>query len=131
MKKIIGYIKNNPKFSLAWGIIAIIVFCMLYLNVDKKLVVFVSLLLAWLTNAFIGIGAFISLIPIIGPIIVNIFTIPFFWLMNGVGYFTTAYAVNKGYKAELITHRLITFVLLIGVIIGYILGHLIPTKISI
>ena len=40
------------------------------------------------------------LVAIIGPIIVNIFTIPFFWIMNGVGYFTTVYAVNKGYKKE-------------------------------
>ena len=128
MRKIIVYIRNNPKFSLAWILIAISVFFMLYLNIDKKLVAIISLLLAWFTNAFIGIGAFISLIPVIGPIIVNIFTIPFFWIMNGAGYFTTVYAVNKGYKKELITHRLITLVLLIGIIIGYILGHIVPTK---
>ena len=101
---------------------------MLYLNIDRKLVAILSLLIAWLTNAFIGIGTFVALIPIIGPIIVNIFSIPFFWLMNGVGYFTTAYAVKKGYKKQLITHRLLTFVLLTGLVIGYVLGHLIPVN---
>ncbi len=101
---------------------------MLHFGVDKKLVALFSLLIAWITNAFIGIGAFISLIPIIGPIIVKLFTIPFFWLMNGAGYFTSAYAIKKGYKRDLMTHRLLTLVLLMGMILGYILGHLLPVR---
>ena len=126
MINILNHIKNNKKFTIAWIITIISVIFMLYLNIDRKLVAILSLLIAWLTNAFIGIGTFVALIPIIGPIIVNIFSIPFFWLMNGVGYFTTAYAVKKGYKKQLITHRLLTFVLLTGLVIGYILGHLVP-----
>ena len=128
MINILNHIKNNKKFTIAWIITIISVIFMLYLNIDRKLVAILSLLIAWLTNAFIGIGTFVALIPIIGPIIVNIFSIPFFWLMNGVGYFTTAYAVKKGYKKQLITHRLLTFVLLTGLVIGYILGHLVPVN---
>tara|TARA_Y100001968_G_C19185564_1_gene632568 strand:+ start:140 stop:526 length:387 start_codon:yes stop_codon:yes gene_type:complete len=128
MKKIFNYLKKHPKFILAWIIVLIAINIMLVLEIDKKLIAIVSLLMAWLTNAFIGIGTFISLIPIVGPIIVNIFSIPFFWLMNGIGYFSSAYAIKKGQKKELLKHRLLTFVLLIGIVIGYILGHLIPTK---
>ena len=128
MKKIFNYLKKHPKFILAWIIVLIAINIMLILEIDKKLIAIVSLLMAWLTNAFIGIGTFISLIPIVGPIIVNIFSIPFFWLMNGIGYFSSAYAIKKGQKKELLKHRLLTFVLLIGIIIGYILGHLIPTR---
>ena len=128
MINILNHIKKNKKFTVAWIITIISVILLLYLNIDRKLVAIISLLIAWLTNAFIGIGSFVSLIPIIGPIIVNIFSIPFFWLMNGVGYFTTAYAVKKGYKKQLLTHRLLTFVLLTGLVIGYILGHLIPVN---
>ena len=126
MKKIYNYLKRHPKFILAWIIVLITVSIMLNLQIDKKLIAIISLIIAWLTNAFIGIGTFISLIPVIGPIIVNIFSIPFFWLMNGVGYFSSAYAIKKGQQKELLKHRLLTFVLLIGIIIGYILGHLIP-----
>ena len=93
MKKIYNYLKKHPKFILAWIIVSITLVIMLNLEIDKKLVAIISLLIAWLTNAFIGIGTFISLIPIIGPIIVNIFSIPFFWLMNGIGYFSSAYAI--------------------------------------
>ena len=128
MRRIYYYLKDHPKFIIAWVIIIISIIMMLKYGVDKKLIGIISLLLAWITNAFIGIGSFIALIPIIGPIIVNIFTIPFFWLMNGVGYFSSAYAIKKGYRQDFITHRLITFILLIGIIIGYILGHLIPTR---
>ena len=128
MKKIFYYLKKHPKFILAWIIVLIAINIMLILEIDKKLIAIISLLMAWLTNAFIGIGTFISLIPIVGPIIVNIFSIPFFWLMNGIGYFSSAYAIKKGQKKELLKHRLLTFVLLIGIVIGYILGHLIPTK---
>ena len=128
MKKIFNYLTKHPKFILAWIIVLIAINIMLILEIDKKLIAIVSLLMAWLTNAFIGIGTFISLIPIVGPIIVIIFSIPFFWLMNGIGYFSSAYAIKKGQKKELLKHRLLTFVLLIGIIIGYILGHLIPTR---
>ena len=127
MKKIYNYLKKHPKFILAWIIVSIAIIIMLFFEIDKKLIAIISLLMAWFTNAFIGIGTFISLIPIIGPIIVNIFSIPFFWLMNGIGYFSSAYAIKKGQQKELLKHRLLTFVLLIGMIIGYILGHLIPT----
>ncbi len=128
MMKIINYIKNHPKFSLAWVIVFISTFLMLYFNIDAKIIAIISILVAWFTNAFIGIGTFISLIPIIGPIVVNIFSIPFFWLMNGVGYFSSAYAIKKGKQKELLKHRLINIVLLVGIIIGYILGHLFPVK---
>ncbi len=128
MKKIIQYIKNHPKFTFAWIIVIISVMIMLSFGVDKKLLAIITLLIAWITNAFIGIGSFISLIPVIGPIIVNLFTIPFFWLMNGMGYFSSAYAIKKGYKRNFITHRLLTLMLLAGIIIGYILGHLIPMR---
>ena len=128
MMKIIHYIKNHPKFSLAWVIVFISTFLMLYFNIDAKIIAIISILVVWFTNAFIGIGTFISLIPIIGPIVVNIFSIPFFWLMNGVGYFSSAYAIKKGKQKELLKHRLINIVLLVGIIIGYILGHLFPVK---
>ena len=72
--------------------------------------------------------ALIGLIPIVGPLIVKVITIPFFWLINSFGYFTSAYAIKKGYGKDILRHRLITLLLLIGIIFGYILGHLIPVR---
>jgi len=68
------------------------------------------------------------MVPIIGPLIIKVLTIPFFWLLNGMGYFTSAVAIKKGYGKDVMTHRLITITLLIGIVLGYILGHLIPVR---
>ena len=68
------------------------------------------------------------MVPIIGPLIIKVLTIPFFWLLNAMGYFTSAYAIKKGYGKDVMTHRLIVITLLIGIVLGYILGHLIPVR---
>jgi hypothetical protein len=45
-----------------------------------------------------------------------------------MGYFTSAYAIKKGYGRDIVGHRLITITLLTGIVLGYILGHLIPVR---
>ena len=70
----------------------------------------------------------IALIPIAGPLIIKVVTLPFFWLLNGLGYFVSIVAIKKGYNSEMINSRVLTIALLIGVLIGYILGHIIPIR---
>ena len=101
---------------------------MLYFKLDLRAIAIITLLLGYLTNVFTSVVTLISFIPFIGPFIVKIVTIPIFWIINSLGYITSAYAIKKGYGRELLSHRMITFVLLIGIILGYILGHLIPIR---
>ena len=108
--------------------IAIVVYIMLVLKLDIRAITIITLLLGYITNVFIGLSTLFGLIPFIGPIIVKVFTIPFFWLLNGMGYFTSAYAIKKGYGRDIVGHRLITITLLTGIVLGYILGHLIPVR---
>jgi uncharacterized membrane protein len=54
--------------------------------------------------------------------------IPFFWILNALGYFVGAVAIKKGYRSEFTKSRILTLALLIGIIIGYIIGHLIPMR---
>ena len=88
----------------------------------------ITLLLGYITNVFVGLTTLVGLFPIIGPLIVKVFTIPFFWFLNGLGYFTSAYAIKTGYGRDIVGHRLITITLLTGIVLGYILGHLIPVR---
>ena len=120
------FIKSNPKTILTLLGIGISVYLMLVFNLDVRAITIITLLLGFITNVFVGLTTLIGLIPIIGPLIVKVFTIPFFWLLNGIGYFTSAYAIKKGYGRDIVSHRLITITLLTGIILGYILGHLIP-----
>ena len=122
------FIKSNPKTIFTLLGIGIIIYLMLAYKLDIRAITIITLLLGYITNVFVGLTTLVGLVPVIGPLIVKVFTIPFFWLLNGMGYFTSAYAIKKGYGRDIMSHRLITIVLLTGIVLGYILGHLIPVR---
>ena len=126
--KIFNYIRSNPKIILILIGICITVYLMLLFQLDIRAIAIITLLLGYITNVFAGLVALIGFIPIIGPMIVNVFTIPFFWFINSLGYLSSVYAIKKGYGKDLLRHRMITFALLAGIVLGYILGHLIPVQ---
>ena len=128
MLKLGRFIKSNPKTIFTLLGIGIIIYLMLAYKLDIRAITIITLLLGYITNVFVGLTTLVGLVPVIGPLIVKVFTIPFFWLLNGMGYFTSAYAIKKGYGRDIMSHRLITIALLTGIILGYILGHLIPVR---
>ena len=126
--KLIHYLKANPRTILTIMGIGFSVYMMLIYKLDIRAITIITLLLGYITNVFTSLAALIGFIPIIGPLIINVFTVPFFWLINGMGYFTSVYAIKKGYGRDMLSHRFITFALLIGIVLGYILGHLVPVR---
>ena len=123
-----GFFKQRWKHILAWALILVIIIIALKMEVDGKIVVFVTLILGFFTQIFAGFGALIALVPWIGPFIIKVFTIPFFWLLNALGYFVSIIAIKKGYSKQLTRSRVLTVALLFGIIIGYVLGHVIPLR---
>ena len=121
-------IKKHPKTILIIIVISIFVYIMLKFNLDVRAIAIITIILGFITNIYAGLIALIGLIPLIGPFIVQIVSIPFFWFVNLMGYFTSFYAIKKGYGKEILNHRLVTMVLLFGIVLGYILGHLIPVR---
>lgn len=107
---------------------SVILIAALYLGIDKKLLVFTTFLLTIFTEIFVGLSALIAAIPIVGPLIVKVVSIPIFWVLNALGTLVSGLAIKKGYTTKLAKGRIITLALLIGIIIGYIIGHLIPLK---
>ena len=122
------FFKQRWKHILAWTIILVIIIIALKMEVDGKIVVFVTLILGFFTQIFAGFGALIAMVPWIGPFIIKVFTIPFFWLLNAMGYFVSIIAIKKGYSKQLTRSRVLTVALLFGIIIGYVLGHIIPLR---
>ena len=100
----------------------------LYYGIDNKIIVFVTLSFGVFTQFFTGLGALISLIPLIGPLVVKIVTIPGFFLLNALGTIISGIAIKKGYTAKLAKGRVVSLGLMIGIIIGYIVGNLAPLK---
>ena len=105
------------------GILVLLAF-----DVPKEIIAILTIVLSLFTKAFAGLGAVVTLIPVVGPLIVKVFALPFFWLVNGLGYIVSVIAIKKGYTKEMVRSRVLTLALLVGILIGYILGHLLPIR---
>ena len=97
-------------------------------GINQRIVVFITLVLGILTQVFTGITSLIALIPFFGPFILKVISIPIFYILNAVGWVVSGIAIKKGYANELSKSRTVTLALLIGIIIGYILGNIIPLE---
>ena len=122
------FLKKNKKHFLVWPVLLCGIVIALKMGTDEKAVVFFTLLLGLFTQVFSGLGALIALIPWIGPFIIKVFTIPFFWILNALGYFVSVLAIKKGYTKEVASSRVLTVALLTGIVVGYVLVHIIPLR---
>ncbi len=123
-----SFFQMYKKHIILWLMIAVFIVIALNLGIDQKIVVFATLVLGLFTQLFVGLGALLSLIPFIGPLIVKVFAIPFFWILNALGYFVGVIAIKRGYSGEFMKSRVLTIALLVGIIVGYIIGHIFPLK---
>ncbi len=96
----------------------------LHFEWDKQIMAGFVVLFGIISQAFAGLAALIALVPFVGPLIVKILSIPFFWLLNGIGWFVSLLIAKKGYGSSVVQGRVLTTALLVGVIIGFILGKL-------
>ena len=121
--------------NLKWKIILwILLFTIIYLafsygkqyGVNERIIILTTLVLGVFTQIFTGITSLIAIIPFFGPFILKVVTIPVFYFLNALGWVVSAIAIKKGYVNELSRSRTVTFALLVGIIIGYILGNIIP-----
>ena len=127
MNKITILLSYRKKF-LIWMMAGGLIFAASYYGIDKKLIVFTAFIIGVFTEIFAGISILIAAIPVVGPMIVKIVSIPIFWILNALGTLVSGIAIKKGYATELAKGRIMTLALLIGMIIGYIIGNLIPLQ---
>ncbi len=97
----------------------------LLLEWDKEIMAGFLVLFGILSHAFAGVVGLVTLIPFIGPLLIKVLSIPAFWLLNAGGYFVSIIFVKKGYGSSVVQGRVLTIVLLVGVVIGFILGKII------
>ena len=121
--------------NLKWKIVLwILLFTMIYLafsygkqyGINQRIIILATLVLGVFTQIFTGITTLIAMIPLFGPFILKVVSIPIFYFLNALGWVVSALAIKKGYVNELSRSRTVTFALLVGIIIGYILGNIIP-----
>ena len=127
MNKITILLSYRKKIVI-WMIAGCLIFAASYYGIDKKLIVFTAFIIGVFTEIFAGIGILVAAIPVVGPMIIKIVSIPIFWILNALGTLVSGIAIKKGYATELAKGRILTLALLIGMIIGYIIGNLIPLQ---
>lgn len=127
MNKITILLSYRKKIVI-WMIAGCLIFAASYYGIDKKLIVFTAFIIGVFTEIFTGIGILVAAIPVVGPMIIKIVSIPIFWILNALGTLVSGIAIKKGYATELAKGRIMTLALLIGMIIGYIIGNLIPLQ---
>ena len=121
-------LSSYRKKIVIWMIAGGLIFTASYYGIDKKLIVFTAFIIGVFTEIFTGIGVLVAAIPVVGPMIIKIVSIPIFWILNALGTLVSGIAIKKGYATELAKGRIMTLALLIGMIIGYIIGNLIPLQ---
>lgn len=108
---------------LLFFMIAFIVIASLF-GLDEKIIALMVLIFGLISQAFAGLLSLIALIPLVGPIVVNLITLPFFIMVNGLAYLVTLIALRRGYTRQVIESRILTTTLLVGIAIGFLLGKL-------
>ena len=93
---------------------------------SSKVSPFIAFIIGVFTELFVSVIALIAAIPLVGPMIIKIVSIPIFWILNALGTLVSGIAIKKGYATELARGRIMTLALLIGMIIGYIIGNIVP-----
>ena len=94
-----------------------------HFNWDAKAVTAGVLVFGTVSHVFAWILGIIGLVPVIGPLIVKVLSLSIIWLLNAIGYLVSFVAIKRGYSKDVITYRALTIALMVGIVIGYIIGH--------
>lgn len=109
---------------ILWLIIGLMIVLGFTVGINKKVIGIVVALFALATQAFSSLLPLIGLVPIVGPLAVKILTLPFFWIINGLGYFLAVFAIKRGYTKDVVNYRVLTLVFMLGLVIGFIIGQI-------
>ena len=123
-KNIYFFLYRNRRFFVTWMIIIVAIALGLYLKIDKEAIAVGVVIFGILANAFAGLAGLIAMIPFVGPLLIKVLSLPFFWLLNALGYYVSVIAIKKGYGRDVVSYRMITVIFLVGFAVGFIIAKL-------
>ena len=112
---------------IIWIFVTLIISTAIIYGIDKKLIVFTAFIFGVFTEIFAGLGVIVAAIPLIGPMIIKIVSVPVFWILNALGTLVSGIAIKKGYATELARGRIMTLALLIGIVCCNFITRLLTT----
>jgi len=79
MTRIRQFLSNYRVALLVWVLIIIVIYAGLYYSVDRSVVALSVLVLGVLGQAFGALIAWIGLLPLVGPMVAQVLSLPFIW----------------------------------------------------
>lgn len=125
LKRLIAGLSRHWKMVVVWLVIGGFIAVAFVTGLDKRIAALAILVFGLLTQAFAGLLGLVALVPVVGPLLVKAITLPFFLLVNGLGYLITLLVVRRGGKRDVVKSRILVSSFLIGILVGYIVGRLV------
>lgn len=125
LKRLIAGFSRHWKMVVVWLVIGGFIVVAFVTGLDKRIAALAILVFGLLTQAFAGLLGLVALVPVVGPLLVKAITLPFFLLVNGLGYLITLLVVRRGGKRDVVKSRILVSSFLIGILVGYIVGRLV------
>ena len=129
LERVLGFFKRHYLAFTAWSSVAIMVGVSYYTGFDKQITAGIIIIVGLITqifgnllNSFLG---FLGMIPLIGPMVVKVITLPFFLIINAVSFIVAFFGLRRGEAKAVASSRLVVTTLLTGIVIGYIIGRLV------
>jgi len=119
------FLSRNRRMVITWLVILLAIGLGLLLKINKEIIAVAVVIFGIIANAFTGLVALIAMVPVVGPLIIKVLSLPLFWLLNALGYFVSVIAIRKGFGRDVVNYRIITVIFLIGFAVGFILAKLI------
>jgi len=119
------FISFNRRMVITWLVIILAIVLGLLFKINKEIIAVAVVIFGIIANAFTGLAAIIAMVPVVGPLLIKVLSLPLFWLLNALGYFVSVIAIRKGFGRDIVNYRIITVIFLIGFAVGFILAKLI------
>jgi hypothetical protein len=124
-RNIYFFLYRNRRFIITWLIITAAIVLGLYFKINKQIITVTVVIFGIVSNAFAGLAGLIAMIPVVGPLIVKVLSLPIFWLLNAGGYYISVIAIKRGYGRDVINYRIATIIFLVGFAVGFVLAKLV------
>lgn len=125
MGRIKQFLRNYENALIAWVVIIWVVWMGIYYEWDRHIIGATVILVGIFGQAFAALGIWVGFVPVVGPMIVHVLSLPLVWILNGIGSIVSIIAIKRGYTKDIVATRAMTIMLLIGLTVGYILGKII------
>lgn len=124
-RNIYFFLYRNRRFIITWLIITAAIVLGLYFKINKQIITVTVVIFGIVSNAFAGLAGLIAMIPVVGPLIVKVLSLPIFWLLNAGGYYISVIAIKRDYSRDVINYRIATIIFLVGFAVGFVLAKLV------